>query len=300
MIVSNVTLHKLRLFQLVYESGSFNKSAERLNLSQAAISQHIKGLEAALSVQLFIRSPQGVRPTPAGDLLHLRAAEILRLADQIPLDLAQLNEAQSQQLILGATPGAGAYMLPIWLGEYQRCCPEVSVTTKTEMTEQVVASVLDGEVDFGVTLGSVDDFAHPQLEQHTLWWVDYIVVVPPTHAWATVDGVTPSTLRREPFIARQQGSRSRQWLLAQLGDLNICAEMDSPFAVKQAIFNGIGISILPSYTVERELARGELVALDVEGVELKRPLMLLWRRDVSFNEVKTSFWQMLRDYRPKG
>ncbi len=293
MELSSVTLHKLRIFQLVHEKGSLNQSALALNMSQAAVSQHIRNLEAALDTKLLVRSPHGVRPTAAGDVLYKRSNEILQLVQQIGIDLNALREDKPHHLMLGATPGAGAYVLPVWLAEFQKRFPQVTMSSQTQMTRETVHSVLDERVDFGVTLGAVDDLAEQHLAQHILWDVDYVAIVPPNHPWATKSKVTPEELRQEPFIARQKDSRSRRWLASLFGDLTICAELDSPFATKQAVLNEIGMSILPSYTVRGELERGELIGVEIEGAQLTRPLLLLWRRDRPFSAAQTAFWQMV-------
>ncbi len=288
-----MTLHKLRIFQLVCEKGSLNKSAHALTMSQAAVSQHIRNLEASLNVKLLERSPQGVRITPAGEVLYARCNEILQLVQQIGIEISALGEDAPTRLMLGATPGAGAYVLPVWLAEFQRQFPNVSMSSQTQMTRETVQSVLDERVDFGITLGKVDDLADPNLAQHTLWDVEYVAIVPPAHRWSNNTSITAAELRTEPFIARQKGSRSRRWLASLFGTLNICAELDSPFATKQAVLNGIGMSILPSYTVRGEIERGELAPVEIVGANLTRPLLLLWRRERPFSAAQTAFWQMV-------
>ncbi len=293
MELSGVTLQKLRIFQVVFEKGSFNKSAAMLHMSQAAVSQHIRSLEAALNVQLLLRSAKGVRPTEAGELLYKRANEILQLVQQTGLELSSLNTDNPKQLMIGATPGAGAYILPVWLAKYQQRYPQIKMRSTTQMTRETTQAVLAGKVDFGVTLGAIDDLGDQQLAQHVLWEVEYVAIVPPNHPWQARASVTADDIRQAPFIARQQGSRSRRWLAGLFGNLNICAELDSPFATKQAVLNAVGVSILPSYIVQRELERGELIAVTVERVKLTRPLLLLWRRDRAFSAAQTAFWQMV-------
>ena len=293
MELSGITLHKLRIFQQVYEDGSLNRAAQELALSQSAVSQHVKGLERAVGVELFVRSAQGVRPTQVGDVLYRHSAEILARVRQMGTEISQLTGDNPQQLAICATPNTGAFLLPVWLGALRKQLPDVAVTIRTELTRAMVQAVLDQQVDFGVTVGDMDDLLETNLAQQTLSEVEYVVVVPPSHRFAGLAAIPLAELHRERFLTRRKASRSRQWLERVIGVGADSAEIDSPFAIKQAILNGMGISILPTYTVEREVSNGELTILGITNTPLKRPLTLLWNTDRPFNAIQTTFLQIV-------
>jgi DNA-binding transcriptional LysR family regulator len=275
-----LTLHKLRLFMTVYDRGSFNAAAGDLLMAQSAVSQHIQSLEAALGTALFARGPRGVRPTPAGELLYDYAGRILALVAEAERSIIQLGAAQGQTLAVTATPGVNVYLLPGWLRRFQAAYPNIAVAQHTALTAEVVREVLGGGHDLGFLEGDLAELDDPALGRLRLREIEYVVTVGRDHPWAGRATIRAADLAGQPFITRAPGSRARRWweglLAAQGVRTHPAAELDSPGAIKYAVLDGAGVALLPDYAVNREVERGELRALRIDDLDLRRPLWLVW------------------------
>lgn len=298
-----ITLHKLKIFILVCEQGSLNKAAQALYLSQSAVSQHIQGLEASLGTQLLDRSPQGTQPTPAGEVLLDYARQMVQLLAEAEHEIVQIDTAQSLNLSLGATPGISVYIIPRWLREFQADYDNINVSMQTGLTKDIIAGVMDTRYDLGFIEGEVDDLDRDKLGQMAFYNMAYDVVVSSSHPWAEQASITAQQLVEHPFINRQPTSRSRRWLEFVLSQhdihLNTKTELDSPGTIKYALLSGSGVSILPRYSVEREVERGELKLLSIEDISLDRSLRLVWNQRLSFTATQRAFLNMLAPSAPQ-
>lgn len=288
-----ITLHKLKLFMAVYDRGSFNAAASDLLMAQSAVSQHMHSLESALGTPLFERSARGVTPTPAGDLLYEYAGRILRLLAEAEREIMQIDSAQTQPLAVGATPGVNVYLLPMWLQRFQETYPNISVSQHTALTGEVVRDVLNRRDDLGFLEGELEELDDPQLGRMRLHDSEYFVVINPQHAWAGRETISVTELAAQPLVNRQPNSRARRWLDALLNGQGVrvrsVAELDSIGAVKYALLNRMGAAILPQYAIAREVERGELHALRLTELELKRPVLVIWDKRQPFNPRQRAF-----------
>ncbi len=304
-----ITLHKLKVFMTVVDRGSFNQAAQDLYMAQSAVSQHIAGLEAALGTALFERSARGVRTTAAGNVLYDYARRMLALLSEAERAIMQIDRQQSFQLSVGATPGISVYLLPAWLQQFQQTHAQndnLAVSMQTALTFEIVRDVLNGRYDLGFLEGELLELDDENLGRWRLFDLEYHVVTSAAHPLAAANGngarISIPDLNAQAFINRQPASRTRRWLemrLAQHGiRLHTVAELDSPGAIKYALLNQMGVSILPAYAVERETERGELRQLDLVDenggdISLKRPLMMVWNKRQPFSAIQRAFIGML-------
>jgi DNA-binding transcriptional LysR family regulator len=292
-----ITLHKLKLFIVVYERGSFNAAAGELYMAQSAVSQHINDLEAALGAKLFVRGARGVRPTPAGDMLYDYAGRILGLLAEAERSIMALDPAGEHRLVVSATPGVSVYLLPVWLQQFQLTHTGVNVSLQTALTYEVVRDVLNGRYDLGFLEGELQELDNEALGRMRVSDVEYLVAVHPAHPWAGRGTIDVSELAAQPFINRQPTSRMRRWLEQILSARGVrlrnTAELDSPDAIKYALLNNMGVAILPDYALKREAERGEIHLLRIDGLDLLRPLMLVWDKRQPFTPIQRAFISLL-------
>jgi DNA-binding transcriptional LysR family regulator len=287
-----ITFHKLRVFITVYERGSFNRAAGDLLLAQSAVSEHIADLEASFGVTLFTRTSNGVRPTPAGEVLYEYAGRLLALLAEAERAVLRVDEGRG--LSIAATPGLSAHLLPPLLRQFQAQHPDAAVSLHTPLTAELLRDVLGGVYDLGFVEADAGDLPDmPSLGRREVRQVEYAVVVSRAHPWAARQTVTLAELARQPFINRLPTSRMRRWLeglLAQRGvRLNTAAELDNPDAIRIALLNNMGVGVLPDYVTEREAASGELIRLHVDGLTLRRAVLLVWDARRPFTPVQRAF-----------
>ncbi len=294
-------LYKLRIFMTVVQEGSFRAAAERLYITQSAISQHIKDLETSLGRQLFQRGWRGVTLTPHGELLESYAKRIFDIVSEAENALTNLEALPEGRLTLGATPGIGIYLAPEWIGRFRGRYTQLSVALQTGITAQIVADVLAQRIDLGFIEGELENHQHPRLGVCLLQEVPQMVVIGAKHAWWNAVEVSLEALHHQPLIVRPPNSQSRIWLEKTLREHGIeptiSAEFDNIESTKRAVAAGVCLAVLPCYVVQNEIAQGTLRALPIEGNPLRRTLKLIWDQSAHFTPIARAFLEELRaDY----
>jgi LysR family transcriptional regulator, low CO2-responsive transcriptional regulator len=297
-----LNLYKLEIFAIVVETGSFSAAADRLLMTQPAISQHIQDLEANLGTRLFTRGRRGVRLTPAGETLHDYTRSILRMVAEAENAVTDVTQIAGGEVSMAATPGVSVYRLPEWIGGFRAQYPNLTVSVQTSVTPQIVADLRSRQIDLGLIEGELDDIDWAQLGALELEVHEQFVIVGPKHPWWKLDVVTCEDLKGQIFVMRQRNSQTRIWLDRRLAAANthiqVAAEFDNVESIKRAVAKDMGITILPEYTVQSELENGMLHAIAVEGTPLQRTLKLVWNKDHPFSPVTHTFLRFLGQFLP--
>ena len=211
-----LSLYKLEIFAVVVAAGSFSAAAERLLMTQSAVSQHIQDLEASLGTQLFTRGRRGVTLTAAGSTLHVYTQQILRLVAEAENAVTDVDHIGSGQVSIGATPGVSVYLLPEWIRDFRGRYPHLTAALRTDVTPVIVNGVLDHRLDIGFIEGELDADEPAHLGQLILQDIDLYVIVGQGHPWWRMTSVPGSQLDGQQMVTRQPGSKTRQWIDAML------------------------------------------------------------------------------------
>lgn len=290
-----LSLHKLEIFNAVVEAGSFTRAADRLYLTQSAVSQHIQDLEASLGTKLFERRARGVELTSAGRVLQDYVRCILNLLAEAENAITQVEHLSGGQIRVGATPGVGGYLLPEWMQAFRSQYPQLTVVLITDVTAEIVNRVLNRALDVGFVEGELE--GQPALHTLDLQAIPQYVVIGRSHVWYGRSSLAAYELDGQSCVVRPPPSQTRIWLdgvLARWGvKPMIVAELDSLEAIKQALIAGMGFSILPEYVVRRECELGILSALPVHDAPLQRTLRLIWDGRRPLNPVSRAFLRHL-------
>jgi DNA-binding transcriptional LysR family regulator len=295
-------LHKLRVFNEVVQAGSFSEAAERLYLTQSAVSQHIRDLEVRLGQRLFDRGRRGVRLTLAGERLQGYSDRILRLLAEAETALMHVDQIDAGRLSLGATPGVGVYLAPDWVQAWRLRRPQIQVTLKTGITDEIVADVRAGRLDFGLIEGELSAPVMEQMQALPLDEIEQLAVVGFKHPYWDRQALSVDDLNGQTLIVRQPGSQSRIWLDQTLRShavqVTIAAEFDSLESIKRAVAVGQCLAILPPYAFQSEIAQGLLRALPIGPPGLSRTLRLIWDEARPLNAIARAFLAELADRYP--
>ncbi len=275
-----LNLNRLRLFLAVVEHGGVTRAAEAVHVSQPAISQAIRALEAELETPLLEHVGRRVAPTEAGELLAGYGRQIFALAEDARHALAALAGLERGKLAIGASTTIGIYVLPRLLATYQRRYPGIALSLEVGNTEQMIQLLLDGGRDLALIEGPVDD---DRLDV-TPWREDELfLIVPAGHPLASGGPVSAADLATAPFLAREPGSGTRnvvaQTLAAWGVTPDVLMELGHTEAIKQAVIAGLGVSILSRLTVRREIGAGLLVSLPLAPGRVTRTLQIAMRRE---------------------
>jgi DNA-binding transcriptional LysR family regulator len=270
---------QLAAFCAVVERRSFSQAAERLGVTQPAVSLQVQALEKRLGTQLLDRSGRRVEPTEAGLRLYRGAQRLLALEDQLVAEIAGESEgALAGTLEIGASTGPGGIVLAQLLCEFQAENPELHVALSVFDTQTVVDLVADRELELGV-VGAAR--RHRGVAFQPFFHDTVILAVPPGHAFAGKT-VTLDELREETLIVMQEGAGVRQMIedeLRRVGtrlrDLDVRLELGLQESVTTAVRAGYGVTFISRSSVEPDLAAGTIAEARVVGLELERDIFLV-------------------------
>jgi DNA-binding transcriptional LysR family regulator len=270
---------QLTAFCAVVELRSFSRAAERLGVTQPAVSLQIRSLEERLGQQLLDRSGRRVEPTEAGQRLYRGAQRMLALEQQLIEEVAGGDEGELRgELAIGAATGPGAIVVPLLLCEFQQINPEVRVALTISDTQTVVEAVARRELELGI-VGATP--RHRSVVYDPFFEDEVVLACPPQHPFAGRT-VKVDDLRDASLVVMQEGAGVRQVIeeeLRKLGtrlkDLDVRLELGLQESVKSAVVAGHGVTFISRNAVEAELADGRLATARVRGLEPKRQISLV-------------------------
>ncbi len=289
---------QLAAFCAVVERRSFSQAAERLGVTQPAVSLQVRALEKRLGVQLLDRSGRRVEPTEAGWKLYRGAQRMLALEDQLVADVSASGEgALGGELVLGASTGPAAVVVPVVLGEFQRQNPDVRVFLTVSDTHSVVERVAARELELGIVGASR---RHRGVRFEPFFADEVILVCPPGHRFSG-QTVTLEQLREAPLILMQEGAGVRQIVEdalrrrgIRLRDLDVRLELGLQESVRRAVEAGYGVTFISRTAVESELVAGTLEEARVEGLEATRQISLATATGRARTRVAEAFVEFAR------
>ncbi len=264
----------LRSLIAIADTGSFSEAARSLSLAQSTVSQHVARLERMLGVRLVERDG-GARLTAAGVHTCRYARGIQRLHGRI------VARSDRGRLTVGASSNIGTYLLEPVMRKLGDGADAPQVDIRIASNPEVADALDHGELDLGL------------ME----WWDDrpgfiasrwrdegMVVIVPPGHRWAARDSLTANELAGVPLIGGERGTGTGRLLQEYLHARGVrpCPGMalGNTEAVKRAVANGLGVSIVLAGTVSREVARGELHAIPLSEGGIRKQLHLVYPKEL--------------------
>jgi DNA-binding transcriptional LysR family regulator len=270
---------QLAAFCAVVERKSFSQAAERLGVTQPAVSLQVRALEQRLGEQLLDRSGRRVEPTEAGRRLYRGAQRMLQLEEQLLEEVGAADEGRlTGTLQLAASTGPGAHLVPLLLCEFQRAHPDLRVSLSIADTHAVIERVAAREVELGV-VGALR--RNRSLVFEPLATDEIVLAVPPGHPAA--DGeISLDALREETLIVMQEGAGVRQVVEEDLRRAGLRVrrfdsrlELGLQESVKSAVAAGYGVAFISRTAIEGELAAETLACARVSGIEPQRQLYVV-------------------------
>jgi LysR family transcriptional regulator, transcriptional activator of the cysJI operon len=275
---------RLRVFRTVAEEASFRHAAERLHLSQPAVSQQIHALEEELGIVLFDRGKGRIRLTDAGTTLLGYARKGARLAAEAQAALERTRGEVAGELRIGASMTVTQYVLPRLLGAFLQQNQRIEFSVKSANTEHIVAALSAGEIDLGLIEGPVSSrevFRQRVLEDRMVLIVGRRYPWPPK-AGAGKSVVPVRALTEVPLIMRERGSGSRRVVelaLRRAGlrwrDLRVAMELDSIVAIISAVEEGLGAGFVSEWAIRKEVRLGTVRVIPVQGLDIRRDFTLI-------------------------
>jgi DNA-binding transcriptional LysR family regulator len=291
---------QLAAFVAVVEKKSFSQAADRLGVTQPAVSLQIRALEKRLGVQLLDRSGRRVEPTEAGQRLYRNAQRMLAAEEQLLDELAE-GERIVGRFELGASTGPGGSVVPILLGELARTYPDVSIALTVADTHRIIELVADRALELGVV-----GFArrHRSVVFEPLFHDQVVLACPPGHRFAGKT-VSLDELREETLILMQEGAGVREAIEDELRAVGVRArdfdarlELGLQESVRTAVEAGFGVTFISRSAIEAALAAGTLTEAHVEGLEPSREIFLARAAGRTLTRVAQAFLDLAHERLP--
>ena len=272
---------RLQVFHTVARQLSFTKAAETLHMTQPAVTFQVRQLEEYFNTRLFDRTHNRISQTDAGARVYQFSDKIFELYSEMENAVREMTGEISGSLTIGASTTIAEYMLPALLGDYRYKYPDVSFHLKVSNTDGIVSMVENNAIDLGVVEAPV---SNKNLVVDECRRDNLVAIVPPGHPQAEREKITLDELLEYPFICREEGSGTREVIaehMAQWSKCKICMdvamELGSPEAVKGAVEAGMGISVVSTATIQKELRLGTLIAIELEP-PLERPFSFVHQK----------------------
>jgi DNA-binding transcriptional LysR family regulator len=270
---------QLAAFCAVVERKSFSQAAERLGVTQPAVSLQIRSLEQRLGRQLLDRSGRRVEPTEAGRRLYASAQRVLAAEEHLLEELDADDEgAITGTLELGASTGPGGTVVPLLLCEFQEQHPDMGVRLTVSDTQTVVDRVAERELELGIVGAGR---RHRGVAFEPFFSDEVVLACPAGHRFAGKT-VSLDDLKGEKLIVMQDGAGVRQVIEDELRkagmrlrDLDVRLELGLQESVRSAVLAGHGIAFISRLAIEADLAARRIATARVRGLDPVREIFLV-------------------------
>lgn len=273
---------RLRVFHTVARLLNFTKAAGVLNVTQPAVTKHIKELEQEYKVTLFDRQPNALTLTEAGQLLYRHAINIMEQYELLDFDMNAIHNKLIGDLRIGASTTISQYVLGPILANFHKRYPDVQVHLANENSNQVIQLLLQKDIDLGLVEGK----ANNNSIQYTEYLEDELVLVCSTkNPLFKRQDATLSDLSTVPFVMREGDSGTYEILEEHLkkaginiNKLKVKMHLASTESIKQFIEHSDHFAFLSVYAIANELGRSALRIVNVKGLDIKRHFHIAQRQ----------------------
>jgi LysR family transcriptional regulator for metE and metH len=274
-----VSIRQLRALAALAESGSITAAANKLNLTQPAVTLQLRNLQALAGLPLIQRKSDGMLLTDAG-------AEVLAMCERIEAAIAACET--SLDMIAGRTAGrisigavsTAKYFVPFAISGFLELHPKLDVKLSIGNRQEVGNALRGYELDIAIMGRPPVDI---DMDVHLIGDHPHVIIAPTAHRLARKRQVTLAELSDETFLTREPGSGTRSLMEQLFGSAglrpNIGMEMSSNETIKQAVIAGLGIAFISAHTVATDLDERRLVILDVVGLPVVRQWFVVSRKD---------------------
>ena len=289
-------IETFKVFCDLVESRSFSRAAVRNSITQSAVSQQVKNLEARFETQLLRRDGKSITPTPAGRIFYERSRAILDSFEHMQLEMKSIGQDMAGSVRVATIYSVGLYELSVVVKTFLKIYPKVNLHLEYSKGSRVYEDCLRGALDLGIVT-----YPEPRkgLKIIPLPADKLILICAPDHPLAKRHHVDIRKLNGLNYVAFEKGLASQRALDRIFQEhgirVRVVMEFDNIELLKRAVAVGSGISILPLDNVEREASYGELAFAHFKDAEnWVRPVGILRRRGKAPGPAERIFLAILR------
>ena len=265
--------YRLKVFHTVASRSSFTKASEELNISQPAVTKHIKEIENQLNTKLFDRKGTTIQLTQSGKVLFEYAERVRNIFRDLEFEINQINQQHKGKLIIGASTTVAQYILPEILAKFNSYYKDIKIELVTHNTEIISDLLKEGKIDLGIIEGE----SQSNYFDYQIFKADEIVLVAKTNHSLANKTLTLKDLYNLELIFREQGSGSLEFIQNRLKEkgisldqLNIVMQLGSSESIKNYLLHSNSLAFLSISTVLNELKNNQLSIIDIKNFSIER------------------------------
>lgn len=289
-----MNIDKIKAFLVLAECKSFSKAADILYCSQPAISKQIKSLENELQVPLLNRVRNKTSLTIQGKHFIQYAEEIVRLYENSKEHIKQIENLEEGTLFFGATNFIGVYIIPKLIKEFQTLYPKININMSIQSSRTLISMLEKYEIEF-IFLSHYVDIDKNKYMIKPFCTDELALILSINHKLADKSSCKLDEIKDELFITKDLDSSLYRFLDEKIHDFNFEKKLiiSKQEAIKHAVIEGIGISIMSKLSVETEVKAGLIKTLEIEDYNLKRKINLVYDKQKHMTPAGQAFLKLL-------
>lgn len=293
---------QIEAFVYVVRFKSFSKAADAIYLTQPTVSSHISTLEKELGLKLIDRSGKEVLPTDAGKIFYEYANNLINIRDNAVFTLNKFSKKVDGKVEIAASTVPAEYLLPKLILGFRSLYNNINFSVDQFDSNQVINELLEKKYELGM-VGTVIE--NSKLEYHKLTEDKLVLAAPCNEKFSTISSDTLSfkVIKDECFIYRESGSGTRlefEKIFMKHGispsSIRIAAQFNSIDAIKQAVSQGLGLSVMSYVSIEDYVKFGRIRAFDIEGFDLTRAFYIVTHKKRPLSPINSVFLKYVMDY----
>jgi len=295
-----INFNQLRTFCQAAKHGSYTTAAEKLYVTQPAVTAQMKLLEDHCNLKLFKKKGRKVYLTDEGKTLYQYAHKVFDYEKEIEDVIEDMRELKRGVLRLGTTKAYARYFMPLMITRFRETYPDIKIHLDEGSSRDMTLSLLDFENEIAIIAKAED---HPDVYFLPFSEEEVVLIMAPDHPLAGKRSVVFDQLSREPIIMKEIGSGTRR-LVNELFDRHHCTpdmlmETSNAEFIKQLVQRGDGISFLVKEAVVIELEEGKLATAPLEGARIFLDVSIAYLKNQHLSPPAKAFLDILGKLAPE-
>jgi DNA-binding transcriptional LysR family regulator len=275
-----MNFNQLKAFYFAVKYGSYSAAAEALFITQPAITKQIQQLEATYGIKFLNRFGKKMVLTDAGEILYDFVHKIFQMESQAEESLRDFQQRKSGRLRIHSSESFGAYYLPFIINIFRKKYPNIHISVNIFPNQEVIENTIKLENDLGFISYP---FEHKKLVIQEVFEDRLVLIVPSSHPFSRLKLLDPQKLDGQSIIMHERGSATREIVdtFIQRNNLSIliALELSNNEAIKRAVEEGAGVSLISEHVVSEEVKRKKLKSIPLADPTMKRKFYLIHHKD---------------------
>ena len=292
-----MNFNQLRAFYFAVKYGSYIAAAEALYITQPAITKEIQQLEATYGIKFLNRFGKKMVLTDAGEVLYDFADKIFQMESQAEESLRDFQQRRSGRLRIHASESFGAYYLPFIINNFRKKYPNIHISVNIFPNQEVIENTIKLENDLGFISYP---FEHKKLVVQEVLEDRLVLITPPSHPFSRLKVLDPQKLDGQSIIMHEKGSATREIVDAFIRrnslSVSIALELSNNEAIKRAVEEGSGVSLISEHVVKEEVKRKKLKTIPLTDPTMKRKFYLIHHKDKYLSHSLQMFLYMVNQW----